>query len=348
MVDSPTGDKLCQILGGKCVLITGGGGTIGSEIARQVALCKPSRLVCLGRRADKLLSIQDELRRQNADVEVATEVCDVRERNRLAAAFAYHHPDIIFHTAARKNITPTESDPAETVLVNVKGTINVVELTVVNNADMLLFTSSVKAFRPVCIMGATKRIGELIVSDAAQSTGKAFFTMRLSNVLESSGGVHALFHQQIETGGPVTVTHPDVERTFSTATETVSLILEGLLISYPGDVLALQVGGPISVVSLAKDMIEGRGLRVGEDIEIEYVGLRPGERLIEERVTQSKHWRPTTNRQILSATFEGLHPPTSELASELQELVRLAECGNSHPVLEQLRRIVPDYSPASP
>jgi len=348
MIGSTRGDKLRQILGGKCVLITGGGGTIGSEIARQVALCKPSRLVCLGRRAEPLLSIQDELRCQSADVEVSTEVCDVRERNRLAAAFACHHPNIIFHTAARKDIVPTECDPAETVLVNIKGTINVVELTVANNADMLLFTSSIKAFRPVCVMGVTKRIGELIISDAAQSTGKIFCTLRLNNVLESSGGVQSLFHQQIKTGGPVTVTHPDVERTFSTATETVNLLLEGLLISSPGDVLALQVGRPISVDSLAKDMIEGRGLRVGEDIEIEYVGLRPGERLIEERVTQGKHWRPTTNRQIMSATFEDWHPSTSELASALQELVRLAECGNSRPVLEQLRRIVPDYSPASP
>ncbi len=345
-----TTEALERLLRGKTVLITGGGGSIGLEICRQVAEWKPARIVCLGRREEKLIAVWDELRARSPNVDLAAEVCDVRERGRLASVFTTHRPTIVFHAAAKKDIRDAEAHPAEAVMVNVQGTVNVVDLALANDSAKLLFTSSTKAFQPVSVMGATKRLGEMIVAAAAARSGKAFFTVRLSNILESSGGVHALFRRQIESGGPLTVTHPDAERTFVNADEAAHLLLEALVLEAKGSILALDAGEKTNIAELARRLIGayGRGQRTGAEIEIEYVGLRRGERLVEDITLDGREWLPTSNEKIHVAGLDGASASEAGLEHSFQELVLLAQSGDSDAVLEQLRKTVPDYSPEAP
>ena len=338
-----TAEKLSRILRGKTVLITGGGGIIGSEIARQVADQKLARIVCLGQREEKLITVRDELGQRAPDVEVVTEVCDVTERSQLASVFSTHRPAIVFHVAAKKDIRDAEARPADAVMVNVQGTVNVVDIALANDCDRLLFTSSTKAFQPASVMGATKRLGETIVSAAGSRFSKAFFTVRLTNVLESSGGVHALFLRQIESGGPVTVTHPDAERTFVTAAEAVRLLLEALILDQKGSILMLAAGEKTNIAGLARGLISayGRGQRAGTEIEIKYVGLRRGERLVEETTLDGREWLSTPHENILVAGPDGASAPDAGLEHSIRELVLLAQGGEAAAVLERLRKMVP-------
>ncbi|HJO33060.1 MAG TPA: SDR family NAD(P)-dependent oxidoreductase [Anaerolineales bacterium] len=328
-----------RLLSGQTVLITGGGGTIGSEIGRQVAERKPARIVCLGRREEKLIAARNELRARTPDVDVATEVCDVRERVRLASVFSMHRPTIVFHAAAKKDIRDAEAYPTEAVTVNVQGTVNVVDLALANGSEKLLFTSSTKAFQPVSVMGATKRLGEMIVAAAAERAGKAFFSVRLSNVLESGGGVHALFRRQIESGGPVTVTHPHAERTFVSAAETVRLLLDALSLEAQGSVLALAAGKKTNIGKLAQHLISAHGQRAGSEIEIEYSGLRRGEKLVEHVTLDGTQWLPTPHEQILVSGLDG--PSAPGLAHSIRKLVFLAQGGDAAAALERLRKLAP-------
>ncbi len=335
-------EELSRILSGKTVLVTGGGGTIGSEICRQVAVRKPARIVCLGWREEKLISVRDELREWAPNVEVATELCDVQRRERLAAVFDTHRPNIVFHAAAKKDILYAEAHPTEAVMVNVQGTVNVVDMALANHSETLIFTSSTKAFRPVSVMGSTKRLGEIIVAAAAKSAGQAFFTVRLSNVLESSGGVHALFRRQIESGGPVTVTHPDAERIFVTAAETVGLLLDVLVMRPQGDILALAAGETTKIAELARRLVRSYGLQVGRDIDIEYIGLRSGERLVEETTYDGRVWLSTTNDKILISGLDGASAPDPGFDKSVKELLLVVKRGgDTGAVLEQLRKMVP-------
>lgn len=336
-----TMNTLARILREKTVLVTGGGGTIGSEIARQVAGRKPARIVCLGRREGKLIAVRDELLQAAPDVDVITEVCNVCERDRLDAVFSAHRPNIVFHTAAKKDVHDAEAYPAEAVMVNVQGTVNVVDMALANNSDMMVFTSSTKAFHPVSVMGATKRLGEMIVSLAAARTGKFFFTVRFSNVLESNGGVYGLFRRQIESGGPVTVTHPDAERTFVTASEIARLLLEALLLGQKGKILLLVAGEKTKIESLARSLISSYGLQAGREIDIAYIGLRRGERLVEETAVDGTDWLSTTHDDILVSSFEGASPPGVWFDNSMRELLLLANSGEASAVLKPLRKLVP-------
>ena len=340
--------KLSRILSGRTVLVTGGGGTIGSEICRQVAERKPARIVCLGWREEKLIAVRDELRQWHPDVEVATELCDVRNLDRLDAVFNTHRPNIVFHAAAKNDILYAEAYPAEAVMVNVQGTINVVDVALANHSETLLFTSSTQAFRPVSVMGSTKRLGEIIVDAAVRSADQSFFTVRLRNVLESSGGVHAIFRRQIESGGPVTVTHPDAERIFVTAAETVGLLLDVLVLRPQGGILSLAAGETTNITKLARRLISSYGLQVGRDIDIEYIGLRSGERLVEETTCDETVWLSTAHDKILVSGLNGAFVPDPGFDRSLQELLLVVKKGgDTGAVLEQLRKMVSDYSPAA-
>ena len=340
-----TTEKPSRILIGKTVLITGGGGMIGSQICRQVAEMKPARIVCLGQNEEKLKTVWKDLRNLSPGVDVVTEVCDVRERYQLATVFGDHRPNIVFHTAARKDIRDAEADPAQAVMVNVQGIVNVVELALANDSEKLVFTSSTKASRPVGVMGATKRLGEMIVAAAAERTGKTFFTVRLGNVLESSGGVHYLFRKQIESGGPVTVTHPDAERRFVTAAEAAGLLLETLSLGKPGDILALEAGEKTNIGKLALRLIGSYGSQLGHDIDIEYIGLRRGERLVEETTLDGKEWLPTAHDKILIFGIAETLAPSAVFDLSLRELFVTMNKGDKGALLEQISKVVPDYRP---
>jgi|TARA_B100000315_G_scaffold243512_1_gene266967 FlaA1/EpsC-like NDP-sugar epimerase len=338
-------EQLSRILGGKIVLITGAGGMLGSEICRQVSELVPARIVCLGRLAANLKAVRDELRLRARDVDVVTEVCDVLERSRLAAVFAAHCPNIVFHAAAKKELRDAEANPADAVMVNAQGTINVVELALESDSEMLLFTSSTKACQPASVMGATKRLGEMVVSLAASLSGRAYFSVRLSNILESSGGVHALFRRQIESGGPVTVTHPDAERIFVSAAETVHLLLEALTLCPKGSVLALAAGKKKQIAELAQNLIRSYGLQASKDINIEYTGLRRGERLVEEISIDGSEWLATAHDKILISGIDAEPVPSASFDNSMRKLILAANSGDAIVLLEQLQKIVPDYLP---
>ena len=340
--------NLSRILSGKTVLVTGGAGTIGSEICRQLLEWKPARIVCLGRREEELIAAREELRGRAAGVELATEVCDVRDRDRLASVFSTHRPAIVFNAAAVKDIRDAADHPAEAVMVNVQGTANVVDMALAHGGEMLLFVSSIKALRPLSVMGATKRLGEMIVAAAAARAGKAFFTVRLNNIYESSGGVHAIVRRQIESGGPVTVTHPHAERTFVSAAEAARLLLEALSLDTQGSVLALAAGEKTNIAKLAQRLISAHGQQAGNEVEIEYSGVRRGERLVEHVTLDGTQWLPTPHEHILVCGLDGPAAPAGGLEHSIRKLVLIAQGGDSNAVLGQLPKTVPDYSTDTP
>lgn len=332
-------DNLLQVLRGKTLMIVGAGGTIGAEIATQVAQYEPSQLICLGHHEQTLSMVRDELSRRWPRVRVLVEVADICDYPRLTQIFTDYCPTVVFHTAAYKHIQLTEEDPARAVLVNVGGTLNLVELSSEIDVEHFIFTSSIKAADPVSVMAATKRIGEIIVSSAATRTGKGYLNVRLGNVLESSGGVHTIFRHQIAIGGPVTVTHPDIQRSFTSAAESVGLLLDALLLDGCGNVLALGPGKPIRIADLAQECISECGLRSGKDIEIVYVGLRPGEKLIDDERLDFPNWTSTCHDRIMESSRDLGSPPYQGFYRSVRELIKIAEKGNRESIVQELHRL---------
>ena len=340
--------ELSTILEGKTVLITGGGGTVGAAIALQVTKWKPKRIVCLGRKKSNLDNVIVNTQKVSSNIDVEIELCDVCDRVRIDEVLSKHRPDVIFHMAAEKDIRLTNADPIRAVMVNVQGTRNVVGASSDFGVKRLVFASSIKADHPSSVMGATKRLGEMIVGAAANNLGNIYYTVRLSNVLESSGGVHTLFCKQIESGGPVTVTHPDAVRVFVTAKETAELLLETLKLATPSSVLALMSGNKTNILDLAKHLISAYGFRVEDDIAINYVGLRDGERLVEETIVDGKEWILTPNVKILVYGKDQLSDLFVGLDRSINELISVAKDNDSTSLLRKVSLIVPDCSELSP
>ena len=334
--------ELSLILEGKTVLITGGGGTIGTEIALQVTKWKPNRIVCLGRSKSNLDDVMINVKKASSDTDVEIDMCDVCDRLRINEVFSKHRPDVVFHMAAEKDIRLTNADPIRAVMVNVQGTRNVVDAASQFGVKMLVFTSSIKADHPSSVMGATKRLGEMIVGAAADNLSGIYYTVRLSNVLESSGGVHTLFCKQIESGGPVTVTHPDAVRVFVTAKETAELLLETLKVAAPGSVLSLMSGNKTNILDLAKNLISSYGLIVEDDIDIDYVGLRNGERLVEETIFDGQEWVLTSHKKILVRRIDKQSDQFIGLDNSIDELISVAKENNLTSLLRKISVIVPD------
>ncbi len=335
-------EELGLILEGKTVLITGGGGTVGTEIALQAIKWKPDRIVCLGRSKKKLVDVVVNAQKVSSNVHVEIDLCDITDRGRIDELFSKYRPDIVFHMAAEKDIRLTNDDPIRAVTVNVQGTCNVVGAASEFGVARLAFASSIKADHPSSVMGATKRLGEMIVGDAANHLSRIYYTVRLSNVLESSGGVHTLFCKQIESGGPVTVTHPDAVRVFVTAKETAELLLETLKVATPGSVLSLMSGNKTNVLDLAKNLISSYGLVVEDDIDIDYVGLRDGERLVEETIFDGQEWALTSNKKILVHRTDKQSDQYIGLDNSINELISVAKEKDLTSLLRKISVIVPD------
>jgi len=267
-------------LNGASVVITGAGGSIGSELCRQVAHAKPSRLLLIGHGENSLFEIAGEMRSRAPSVAVQVVVADVRDRERIMRIFHQCEPTVVFHAAAHKHVPLMEDNPAEAVTNNVVGTRNVVEAAVAAGVQRFVMVSTDKAVAPSNIMGASKRVAELVVQRAARNHGNAFVVVRFGNVLGSRGSVVPIFKAQIERGGPVTVTHPDVRRYFMTIPEAVHLILQAGGIGQGGELFVLDMGEPVLLRDMAADMIRLSGLEDNE-VPIVYTGLRPGEKLDE-------------------------------------------------------------------
>ena len=291
---------ISSYLEGKCVLITGAGGSIGSELTRQVARYNPARLILLGHGENSIYAITQEVQNAFFDLDVQACIADIRDTERIQYVFQHYQPQVVFHAAAHKHVPLMELNPSEAVSNNVLGTQIVLKAAQQTQAERFVLISSDKAVDPVNMMGATKRVAELLIQDMARKYRLNFVAVRFGNVLGSRGSVVPLFQQQIAQGGPITITHPEMRRFFMTIPEAVHLVIQAGALGQGGEIFVLDMGQPLKIVDLARDMIELSGLKPGEDIDLVFNGLRPGERLTEDLYSRHETIRPTSHPKILA------------------------------------------------
>jgi FlaA1/EpsC-like NDP-sugar epimerase len=334
---------VAELATAETVLITGAGGSIGSELCRQIARLAPARVVLLGHGENSIFDILHELKGDYPDVRFSAVIADVRDRKRIAATFAAHKPHAVFHAAAHKHVPLMEENVIEAISNNVFGTLNVVDAALTAGCKHFVFISTDKAVRPTSVMGATKRIAELIVQRAATKNDRNFVSVRFGNVLGSRGSVVPTFLRQIRAGGPVTVTHPEMQRYFMTIPESVQLVLQAGALGRGGEVFLLDMGEPIRIVDIATDLIRLSGLAVGRDIEIKFTGMRPGEKLYEEMFFSAENVVPTEHPKVLRAR-NGILP--QGIMRRIEGLVQAAEAEHPDEELKQLlQNLVPDFHP---
>jgi FlaA1/EpsC-like NDP-sugar epimerase len=335
-------DAVRTITTRRTVLITGAGGSIGSELSRQVASLEPAHLVLLGNVENEIFDILNEITQRHPSLEVVPVICDVRDRDRLQFVFREFWPDAVYHAAAHKHVPLMEANAHEAITNNVLGTRNLVECTLQSPATHLVFISTDKAVRPSNVMGASKRAAEMIVQRAAAEHSRNFVSVRFGNVLGSRGSVIPIFLGQIESGGPVTITHPEMRRFFMTIPEAVQLVLQAAALGSGGEVFALDMGSPVRIVDLAADLTRLSGLEVAKDIKIRYTGIRPGERLSEEVFFQGEDVQPTDHPKILRA--RNTCPPP-EVLLHLGRLISAARrCRPNGEVRQLLAEAVPEFA----
>lgn len=313
--------SIASYIEGRTVLVTGAGGSIGSELCRQICAFEPRKLIVLGKGENSIFSIQQELARRAEPVEVVAVIADVRDRVRMEQVFAKHRPELVFHAAAHKHVPLMEANIYEAVNNNVFGTKVVADLAAQYSAEKFVLVSSDKAVNPTSVMGATKRMAELVIQDLALDEKTKYVAVRFGNVLASRGSVIPLWRQQIAAGGPVTVTHPEVTRYFMLIPEAVQLILQAGAYGSGGEIFVLDMGKPVKILDLANDLIKFSGLRPGQDIKIEFTGLRPGEKLYEELLTKDEGLSHTVNEKI----FVGRPKPLERV-----DLARALDRFNGH------------------
>lgn len=293
-------------LAGKTVLITGGGGSIGSELARQVATVAPRQIVVFDIYENTAYELELEMRDKYDDIDFRVEIGSVRDKARLEMIFQKYKPDVVFHAAAHKHVPLMEANPREAVLNNVFGTLNVATMADACGAKNFIFISTDKAVNPTSVMGATKRMGEMIIQYFAQKSATCFTAVRFGNVLGSHGSVIPMFKRQIAEGGPVTITHPDITRYFMTIPEASRLVVQAGGMAKGGEIFILDMGEQIKIVDLARNMIRLSGLTLDVDIKIKFVGLRPGEKLYEELLMDCETTLPTKVKNIMISTGEAV------------------------------------------
>ncbi len=327
-----------QYLGAARVLVTGAGGSIGSELCRQVAGYGPRQLVLLGHGESSIYSIDRELRGKFPSLELHPCIADVRDPQRLSQILAQYRPQVVFHAAAHKHVPLMECNVEEAVTNNILGTQCVLEQAIRHGVARFVLISSDKAVNPINAMGASKRVAEMLVQDAAQRAAGIFVAVRFGNVLGSRGSVVPLFQEQIAAGGPVTVTDPAMERFFMTIPEAVNLVLQAGALGRSGEIYMLDMGQPVRIVDLARDMIELSGLRPGEDIEIRFTGMRPGEKVREELITQDEDTLPTAHPRI-KVVQGGLSLNSHCLYQTVEELVATARNGDERETRARLMEL---------
>ena len=323
------------------VLVTGAGGSIGSELCRQLARLAPERMIILGHGENSIFEILEELRRDYSDVTFIPVIADVRDRQRIHDVFAHFRPHAVFHAAAHKHVPLMEDNVVEAITNNVIGTRNVTDAAIATEVEHFVLISTDKAVRPTSVMGATKRLAEQIVQHAATKYNRKFVSVRFGNVLGSRGSVVPTFMRQIRAGGPVTVTHPEMRRFFMTIPESVQLVLQAGALGRGGEVFVLDMGEAVKVVDLATDLVRLSGLEIGTDIQLQFTGIRPGEKLYEEMFFSGENVIPTDHPKVLRARAGILADGTIR---RIEELARAATHDSNHDTLRtMLQGCVPDY-----
>ncbi len=357
-----------EMIKGKTILVTGGGGSIVSELCRQIAAHQPERLIIFDIYENNAYAIQQELREKYPEMELTVLIGSVRDSRRLEYVFKKYHPDIVYHAAAHKHVPLMEDSPCEAIKNNVVGTYKTAYAAMINNCKRFVLISTDKAVNPTNIMGASKRLCEMVIqafdrcvkngdmssistlhihprAAAAEPEGKLrteFVAVRFGNVLGSNGSVVPLFKQQIERGGPLTVTHPDIVRYFMTIPEAVSLVLLAGAYAHGGEIFVLDMGSPVKIDTLARNLIKLSGLVPDVDIKIEYTGLRPGEKLYEEKLMAEEGLKRTPNKLIHIGN--PIPFDTAEFRAQLEELMTAAY-DNDDDIRTIVEKMVPTYIP---
>jgi FlaA1/EpsC-like NDP-sugar epimerase len=336
-------EALGEVLEGRVVMVSGAGGSIGSELCRQIAQLGPKRLLMLGHGENSIFSAILDLKEQFPSLEIVPLIADVRDIARISVLFDRWEPEIIFHTAAHKHVPLMESNIEEAITNNVMGTRNIVQSALTHGVLRLVMISTDKAIRPVSVMGATKRVAEMLVLDAARQHQRAFSVVRFGNVLGSRGSVVPYFKRQIASSGPVTVTHPEMKRYFMTIPEAVHLVLQASTLSKGGENYILDMGEPVRILDLAEDLIRLSGLEPGKDIEIIFTGIRPGEKLSEDLWDQGFAYLPTAHPDINRVDSEEVLS-TDALETLVEKLIALARAGKPEEIINLLSETIPGAS----
>lgn len=335
-------DEIMEYVQGKIVLVTGGGGSIGSEICRQVALHNPGLLIILDIYENNAYDVQNELLAKYPDMNLKVLIGSVRNRKRIDSIFEQYHPELVFHAAAHKHVPLMEDSPNEAIKNNVSGTWIVARAADAYRAKKMVLISTDKAVRPTNIMGASKRVCELIVQSFAQNSQTEYTVVRFGNVLGSNGSVVPLFRKQIEEGGPVTVTHPEVIRYFMTIPEAVNLVLQCGALAKGGEIFILDMGEPVKIVELAEKMIRLSGYEPNVDIQIKFTGLRPGEKLYEELLIDEDNLKKTDKDRIFVAQQTGVD--SAKIQETVQKLIEEAY-DETQDMRSYIKELVPEYAP---
>ena len=333
-------ESVLQYVQNKRVLITGGGGSIGSELCRQIAAHHPALLIVVDIYENSVYDIQQELKRDYPELNLVVLIGSVRNTHRINSIFEKYHPELVYHAAAHKHVPLMESSPNEAIKNNVFGTLNTAKAAAENGCRRFILISTDKAVNPTNIMGASKRICEMIIQTLNMTSKTEFVAVRFGNVLGSNGSVIPLFRKQIEEGGPVTVTDKNIIRYFMTIPEAVSLVLQAGAYAKGGEIFVLDMGEPMRIDDLARNLIKLSGLKPDEDIKIEYTGLRPGEKLYEELLMAEEGLQKTAHEKIFIG--KPLEFDREEFLKQLQELKKEAYQDGEH-IRESVRAIVSTY-----
>ena len=331
-------DKITHYIAGKTVLITGAGGSIGSELARQISRVGAKEILLLGRGENSIYEIYQELKVKFPAQSYHTIIANVTEKTRMEEVFQQYYPEVVFHAAAHKHVPLMEMQPGEAVHNNVFGTKNVAELADTYRSEIFVLISTDKAVNPTSVMGATKRAAELVLQEINQNSATKFVTVRFGNVLGSRGSVVPLFERQIAAGGPVTVTHPEMTRFFMTIPEAVQLVLQAGSQAEGEEVFLFDMGESVKINDMACDLIRLHGLTPNKDIKIIYTGMRPGEKLYEELLTSEEGTTSTKHKKIYKAKISPLNTET------LRENLKILSNTQDHIIiLKTLQQMIPTY-----
>ncbi len=338
-------EEISGYLSGQVVLVTGAGGSIGSELCRQIAPYSPQQLLLLGKGENSIFSIQLELSSSFPELNLVPVIADIRDRLKMGRIIAQYEPSIVFHAAAHKHVTLMEQNCDEAVTNNILGTQNVAEAAAQHGVQKFVLISTDKAVRPTSVMGACKRVAEMLMQDMALYNSTSFVSVRFGNVLGSRGSVVPLFNWQISCGGPVTVTDPGAARYFMTIPEAVQLVIQAAILGETGSTLVLDMGDPVRIVDLAQDLIKLSGLKVGEDIDLMFIGLRQGEKLCEELFGPEEEVGRSRHASLFVVKPQEIDH--DKIHADIRALETLARQGDPVGIKLKLQEIVPEYEPAN-
>ena len=330
-----------QFVKDKVVFVTGAGGSIGSEMCRQVCNFKPKLLLLVEQAENPLFHISNELRKDFPKVNMVSVICDITDNCRVNQVFREYSPQVVIHAAAHKHVPLMETNPGESIKNNVLGTRNIALAAEKYKAGHFVMISTDKAVNPTSLMGSSKRIAEMFIQDLNQTSKTHFVTVRFGNVLGSNGSVVPIFKKQIAEGGPVTVTHPEMKRYFMTIPEASQLVLQAAAMGNGGEIFVLDMGEPVKIVDLARELITLSGFRPHEDIEIEFTGLRPGEKLFEELSIAGEDMQPTRHPKI--GIWKNIPMNRQKLHTDIEQLTEIAQTQDYDKIVSKIKHIIPEY-----